>query len=107
MEIFIANLPYRIKAAELTRWFAQFGLVQATKIVADQKGQSKGFGFLEITGDAAGYQAINALNGMEIDGREIVVKQTEQPHAAQPSHKRPRNHPVLVASSLKAKIPFY
>jgi len=40
-------------------------------------GRSKGYGFVEMSDDEAGAEAISALNNSELDGRTIVVKKAE------------------------------
>ncbi len=54
--------------------FAEFGTVTSAKIMMDRdSGRSKGFGFVEMASADASQAAIQALNGMSVDGRSIVV----------------------------------
>ena|SRR5476651_2234937 len=78
MNIFIGNLPYKIEESELRELFEDYGEVTSLKIITDrQTGQSKGFGFAEMTDDASALKAIEDLNEAEIYGRNIVVKVAE------------------------------
>ena len=54
----------------------EYGQVTSCKIVKDRDtGRSKGFGFVEMSDDAAATKAIEELNGAEFDGRTMVVKE--------------------------------
>ena len=76
MNIFVAQLDYAIQESKLQTLFEDFGEVSSAKIIMDKMtGRSKGFGFIEMPDDTAAHAAINALNGKEVDGRAIVVKE--------------------------------
>ncbi len=78
MNIFVANLNYRLTSDDLRELFDNYGTVDSAKIVTDRdSGRSKGFGFVEMSDDAEARQAITDLNGAEFDGRPIVVKEAE------------------------------
>lgn len=76
MNIFVGSLPYRLKEAQLSQYFEEYGQVSSAKIVTDREtGRSKGFGFVEMENDEEANAAIEALNGQEVDGRNIVVNE--------------------------------
>lgn len=76
MNIFVANLNFRIQSEDLKEIFEEFGEVSSAKVIFDREtGRSRGFGFVEMPDDDSGSQAIDSLNNAEIDGRTIVVKQ--------------------------------
>ncbi len=76
MNIFVAQLDYAIQEPKLQQLFEGYGEVSSVKIVMDKfTGRSKGFGFIEMPDDAEAQAAINDLNGKELEGRAIVVKQ--------------------------------
>jgi len=76
MNIFVAKLNYKTSSETLQAAFEAFGEVTSSKIINDREtGRSKGFGFVEMPDDMAASQAIQQLNGTELDGREIVVKE--------------------------------
>lgn len=78
MNIFVAKLNYRTTKEELQSAFEQFGEVSSAKIIMDRDtGRSKGYGFVEMSDDDAGNAAISALNESDLDGQNIVVKQSE------------------------------
>ena len=78
MNIFVAKLNFDTNEHTLQTTFEEFGEVSSVKIIMDKfTGRSKGFGFVEMPNDDEGYNAINELNGSQLDGREIVVKKSE------------------------------
>ena len=77
MNIYVGNLSWNLKDQDLTNLFAAYGEVTSAKIVTDKFTQrSKGFGFVEMSDDASAQAAITALNGSEVDGRNIVVNES-------------------------------
>ncbi len=76
MNIFVANLNFRVKTDQLQDLFEQYGEVDSVKIVTDRdSGRSKGFGFVEMADETAARNAISQLDNQEVEGRNIVVKE--------------------------------
>ena len=74
MNIYIGNLSFTVTGDDLQTMFAEFGEVEVAKVIMDRRaGQSKGFGFVEMPSNAEADQAIKALNGKFMDGRNIKV----------------------------------
>ncbi|MBF0430940.1 MAG: RNA-binding protein [Fibrobacteria bacterium] len=74
MNIYAGNLSFNMTEDELKNQFEQYGEVASANIIFDKlNGRSKGFGFVEMTDDAAGEQAIEALNGADVQGRKMKV----------------------------------
>jgi RNA recognition motif-containing protein len=74
--IFVGNLSFGTTDASLRAAFEQFGPVDRASVVMDREtGRSRGFGFVEMSDDAAADQAIAALNGQRLDGRPINVNE--------------------------------
>jgi len=74
MNIYVGNLSYDVAEDELKSLFAEFGEIESVKIISDRySGQSKGFGFVEMPSNSEADQAIKALNGKFISGRNIKV----------------------------------
>jgi RNA recognition motif-containing protein len=77
MNIYVGNLSWNLKDQDLSNLFASYGEVASAKIVTDKfTNRSKGFGFVEMTNDDQAQAAIAALNGSEVDGRNIVVNES-------------------------------
>jgi len=75
MNIYVGNLSYRVRESDLQGVMAEYGQVTSCKIIKDREtNKSKGFAFVEMD-DAAGEKAIAELNGAELDGRTMVVKE--------------------------------
>ena len=74
--IFVGNLSYQTNQDELVALFSEFGNVERASIVRDRdSGQSRGFGFVEMGNSAEAANAINALNGRELNGRAMNVNE--------------------------------
>ncbi|QNR24230.1 RNA recognition motif domain-containing protein [Croceimicrobium hydrocarbonivorans] len=85
MNIFVASLDFNVQEDDLRNAFEAFGEVSSVKIITDREtGRSKGFGFVEMPSDDEGSQAIESLNGSNLRGRDIAVKE------ARPQEERPR-----------------
>jgi RNA recognition motif-containing protein len=77
MNIYVGNLSWNLKDQDLSNLFASYGEVISAKIVNDKfTNRSKGFGFVEMANDEQAQAAIAALNGSEVDGRNIVVNES-------------------------------
>ena len=77
MNIYVGNLSWNLKDQDLSNLFASYGEVTSAKIVTDKfTNRSKGFGFVEMANDDQAQAAIAALNGSEVDGRNIVVNES-------------------------------
>jgi RNA recognition motif-containing protein len=75
VNIFIANLDWEITSDDLRTTFSSFGTVLYAHVVFEKDTKrSKGYGYVEMTETDHAINAINALNGMEINGRKLDVK---------------------------------
>lgn len=74
--IFVGNLSFASTEQTLRSLFEQYGTVDRVSIVTDRdSGQPRGFGFVEMSNNAEGDAAINALNGRDLDGRSLNVNE--------------------------------
>ena len=82
--IYVGNLPWSATEEQVRKLFAQHGTVNSVNLVSDREtGRARGFGFVEMAAaDAAG--AIQALNGVDMDGRSLKVNEA-QPKAPRQS----------------------
>ena len=75
MNIYVGNISWGLTDQDLENVFAEYGTVDSAKIITDRAtGRSRGFGFVEMSEGAEA--AIEALNGTEVDGRELVVNES-------------------------------
>ena len=72
--IYCGNLAYAVTSEDLQAAFEAHGEVSSANVISDrQSGRSKGFGFVEMTVDSEAEAAIEALNGIDMKGREMRV----------------------------------
>lgn len=72
--IYVGNLPFTTDSNELESLFAEYGAVVRAQVISDREtGRSRGFGFVEMANDDEAQNAIEELNGREIDGRQLRV----------------------------------
>ena len=77
--IYVGNLSYSVDEQELERLFAQYGTVKTARVITDRDtNRSKGFGFVEMEDNSEADAAISALNGSEVDNREIKVNEARE-----------------------------
>lgn len=84
-KLYAGNLPYQADEETLREAFGAFGEVTTVRIIKDEAGRSKGFGFVEMATDEAAEKATSGLNGTSLLGRNIVVNE------ARPQTDRPRS----------------
>lgn len=73
--LYVGNLPWRTKAEELASFFSNYGEVIGSRVIVDlETGRSRGFGFVEVSDEDAP-RMIEALNGVEFQGRILTVNE--------------------------------
>eukprot|EP00764_Aduncisulcus_paluster_P011651 gnl/Carplike_NY0171/4583_a6230_343.p1 GENE.gnl/Carplike_NY0171/4583_a6230_343~~gnl/Carplike_NY0171/4583_a6230_343.p1 ORF type:complete len:112 (+),score=23.66 gnl/Carplike_NY0171/4583_a6230_343:226-561(+) len=76
MNLYVGNLAYSMRDDDLQALFAAHGDVDSARVIMDRaSGRSKGFGFVEMSDEEAAKAAIEALNGTEVEGRNVVVNE--------------------------------
>jgi len=77
-KLYVGNLPYSASETSVREAFSKCGTVSSVSIISDRDtGQSKGFGFVEMSSDAEAQAAISQLNGTSLDGRQIKVNEAK------------------------------
>jgi RNA recognition motif-containing protein len=75
-KLYVGNLNFNVDSAALEELFAAHGTVVSANVISDRyTGQSKGFGFVEMSSDEEASAAISALDGQEHSGRNIKVNE--------------------------------
>ena len=75
-KLYVGNLSYNTTEDGLRNLFSGFGTVASAKIIFDREsGNSKGFGFIEMSSDDEASAAITGTNGKEFDGRQLRVNE--------------------------------
>ena len=74
MNIYVSNLSFAVVDEDLKSYFAEYGEVTSAKVIMDKyTNRSKGFGFVEMSDDAAAQKAIAELDGAPVEDRKSVV----------------------------------
>ena len=75
-KLYVGNLAYSVSNDDLHALFSQVGQVQSATVITDKfSGQSKGFGFVEMTTAEEVANAIRQFNDSELKGRNIKVNE--------------------------------
>ncbi|MQL82284.1 hypothetical protein Taro_014754 [Colocasia esculenta] len=75
---FVGGLAWATDDRSLERAFSQFGEVIESKVINDREtGRSKGFGFVTFSSEQSMRDAIEGMNGQNLDGRSITVNQAQ------------------------------
>ncbi len=83
MNIYVGNLAYEATDETIKEAFESFGDVTSARVIKDKDtGQSRGFGFVEMSSQSQAQTAIKSLNGKDILGKEISVNEA-RPRADQ------------------------
>ncbi|MCA8971502.1 MAG: hypothetical protein KDC95_17045 [Planctomycetes bacterium] len=76
--IFAGNLAFQVTDEDLREAFSKFGQVVFARVILDRDtGKSRGFGFVEIDGDENGKRAIEGLDGQDLKGRSLRLREAE------------------------------
>ncbi len=77
-KLFVGSLPWAVNDETLQAAFESHGKVVSAKVITDrQTGRSRGFGFVEMENESEASEAIKALNGSEMNGRNIIVSEAK------------------------------
>jgi len=89
--LYVGNLSYSTTEDTLRTLFGEFGEVESARVITDRDtGRPKGFAFVEMSAEEAADEAIDALNGKSVDGREIRVDKAKPRTDTRPERRRPR-----------------
>lgn len=78
-KLFVGNVAYATPIEKLVELFSEYG-----EVTESYKPQDKGFAFITFANEADATKAMEAMNGKEVDGRELFV------NVARPREERPR-----------------
>ena len=97
-KIYVGGLPYSATESQLNDLFAPHGAVESAKVITDKfTGQSRGFGFVEMSTAEESKRAIEALNATQLDGRTLTVNEAK-PQEPRSSGDQWRPRRTLVSS---------
>jgi RNA recognition motif-containing protein len=77
-KLYVGNLGFDVSGSDLRELFASHGTVDSADVINDRAtGQSKGFGFVEMSSDSEAKAAIEALDGKDYGGRALKVNEAK------------------------------
>ena len=77
-KLYVGGLPYSVTEGKLQDIFAAHGSVESANVISDKfTGQSRGFGFVEMSTSSEAQKAIESLNGTQLDGRTLTVNEAK------------------------------
>jgi RNA recognition motif-containing protein len=77
-KLYVGGLPFSVTEDRLQEIFSAHGSVESSKVISDKfTGQSRGFGFVEMSSGSEAKKAIESLNGTQLDGRTLTVNEAK------------------------------
>jgi cold-inducible RNA-binding protein len=77
-KLYVGGLPYSVTEGRLQELFSAHGTVESANVIADKfTGQSRGFGFVEMSSSNEAQSAIQSLNGTQFEGRSLTVNEAK------------------------------
>lgn len=74
-KLFVANIPFSVTRTAFKQLFEDFDDFRYAKLVTDREtGESRGFGFIEFDTVEGAEEALEQMNGVEVEGRHLTVK---------------------------------
>jgi len=78
-KLYIGNLAFGVGDKDLEELFAQAGVCESAAVITDRAtGQSRGFGFVEMSSNADAQKAIQQFDGQEFKGRALKVNEARE-----------------------------
>ncbi len=88
MKLYVGNLPFSVDEEAFKNLFSEFNPEEAALIKDKFSGRSKGFGFVTIADDEVAKKAMEAMNGKEVEGRELKVNEAKPMDPDRPRPQR-------------------
>lgn len=77
-KLYVGGLAYSVTDGRLQELFSAHGTVESANVISDKfTGQSRGFGFVEMSARDEAQKAIAALNGTQFEGRTLTVNEAK------------------------------
>jgi RNA recognition motif-containing protein len=77
-KLYVGNLSYQTGDRDLADLFAEAGSVTSAQVITDREtGQSRGFGFVEMSTEEEARKAITNINGRTVEGRALMVNESK------------------------------
>ncbi len=77
-KLYVGNLPFSSTEEDLKDLFGRHGAVESVNVITDREtGRPRGFAFVEMEEASAAQDAISALDGSDLGGRNIKVNEAQ------------------------------
>jgi RNA recognition motif-containing protein len=77
-KLYVGGLPYSVTESKLEELFSAHGTVESARVITDKfTGRSRGFGFVEMSSQSEAEEAIQKLNGTDLEGRSLTVNEAK------------------------------
>ncbi len=77
-KLYVGGLPYSVTDDKLQEIFAPHGTVESARVITDRMtGRSRGFGFVEMSSQSEAEEAIQKMNGTDLEGRSLTVNEAK------------------------------
>jgi RNA recognition motif-containing protein len=77
-KLYVGGLPFSVTDDQLKTLFESHGTVESAKVIMDRySDRSRGFGFVEMSTQQEAEQAVQALNGTDLEGRSLTVNESK------------------------------
>ena len=77
-KLYVGGLPYSVTDDKLQEIFTPHGTVESARVITDRMtGRSRGFGFVEMSSQSEAEEAIQKMNGTELEGRNLTVNEAK------------------------------
>ena len=97
-KLYVGGMSYSTTSESLRQLFAQCGTVESATVITDRiSGDSRGFGFVEMSTEAEAQAAIQKLNDQPFEGRKLMVNVAKSPGTFRRRRRPPQDVPLVVA----------
>jgi len=77
-KLYVGGLPYSVTDDQLQEIFSPHGTVESARVITDRMtGRSRGFGFVEMSTQSEAEEAIQKMNGTDLEGRSLTVNEAK------------------------------
>ncbi len=77
-KLYVGGLPYSVTDDQLQEIFSPHGTVESARVITDRMtGRSRGFGFVEMSSQSEAEEAIQKMNGTDLEGRSLTVNEAK------------------------------
>ena len=106
IRLFVGNLPYTVREADIRAHFAAVGQASQVLIPVDREtGRVRGFAFVDFDDPAVAEAAARTLDGQELNGRPLTVREARPRGEHPPPSRSLSGSPVMAGSAGAAARP--